>query len=78
MKRHARQRTTSAAATVRCRVVPSQSIGYDGWFLQGGHYTKKNGCNYFVCAIDGFSDDLHGAKVRVGAATMANEVIGSG
>jgi hypothetical protein len=75
MKRLTGERTTPGAAIVEWRVVPSQSKGYSGWFLQVGYYKRENGRDHFVCAIEGFFDDLRCAKFVLSRLHEADEIL---
>jgi hypothetical protein len=59
VKRLTGERTAPATPIEEWRVVPSQSIGYDGWFLQGGRWEPKNGRREFKAAVEGFFDCDH-------------------
>jgi hypothetical protein len=68
MRRQTGERTTPGIEPVEWRVVPSQSNGYDGWFLQGG-YTEISTSNSgrerasFVTAVEGFFDNRQHAEI---------------
>ena len=69
MKRaNGKDRVVSGMPIHEWRIAPSQSQGYDGWFLQGGGVKEKTGRGKeFTPGVEGFFTDYGKAKAALAA-----------